>query len=201
MSMLPIIKVSELKNYIQIDPQEQHFTDFILLSCSMEIEGYCKRILRERTILELHDGRFQKEIILNEYPVSEISSIWFDKNRIFNEYSRISEEFYSTTNRQFYTGDKSMTSIQLIDDLKFPVGRNVIKVEYTAGYNDETMPEDLKAAFLELVTWTLQRHKTKQIGVNGMINQQGRAVQNTFEKKMPLSVEEKLKPYRRSCLL
>lgn len=197
MSCSAIINYEIMLNITQYDPKDKEFIKFIILSCSMEIESYCHRTIRERTIIELHDGRNQSELYLHEYPVSQVNGLWYDKNRSFSELNLISPKLYSVSTQQSYSGDKRITSIQLIDDIRFPVGRNAIKVEYIAGYTEETMPEDIKSAFVELVSWTLQRHKSKQIGVNGFINQQGRAVQNTFEQTMPLSVQEKLRPYRR----
>jgi hypothetical protein len=201
MPLTPILPWETVQTCLDLDQREKEFSQLILLSCSMEIEKHCKRAIRERTISEIHDGYLQREIYLREYPVQELISVWYDSHRSFNELSELSKDIYTFQTPTSYSGGDCPSSILLMDDLRFPKGRCTIKVEYTAGYNDETLPDDLKGAFLELVTWTLQRFKTKQIGVNGLINQQGRAVQNTFEKKMPLSVEIKLKPYRRSGLL
>jgi hypothetical protein len=66
-------------------------------------------------------------------------------------------------------------------------------VVYTAGYLEDEIPEDLKAAAAELVEWNFKRLSNRQIGeVNLKYGQR-----TQLSTSMPEHVRELIEPYKR----
>jgi len=74
-----------------------------------------------------------------------------------------------------------------------------VKVIYWAGYKICDLPTDLAAACMELAMWSMNRYRSRRIGITGNIRGSG-AQGEHFENSMPENVKAMIEPYRRKVL-
>jgi len=112
---------------------------------SKQIKVYCERDILSTTYTEYYNGRGTNSLMLNQYPVTAITSINDDLDRNFT-----SETLIDSDDIIFNSGtDKAKAGIVYLDGLNFSCGRNNIKVVYVAGY--ATIPADLEQACIRMV--------------------------------------------------
>lgn len=105
---------------------------------SVMFENYCNRKFVSQTFTEYYNGTGDRYLYLDNYPVTEITSVHEDPDWDWG-----SDELIEST------------EYRIIDDMGivyqsiFPKGHQNIKVIYTAGYT--TVPEDLKQVCIEEV--------------------------------------------------
>lgn len=110
---------------------------------SKEISVYCGRTFATTTHTEQYDGRGESVLIVNNYPIQSITSIYDDVDRSFSASTLIDSSNYVCTNEDANGG------MIRGDGIIFSKGVKNIKVIYSAGY--DTIPQDLVYACEKLV--------------------------------------------------
>ncbi len=135
----------------------------------------------ERTVYL--DGNCKNTIILPVIPVTEMSGIYLDSSR----------EFTSAVESDDYYLDEDTGIVTLHEDTT-PEGTATVKVVFTAGYTQSTLPADLKMACLEAVSWNLNRLHDKQYGVKNEVTPDG--ITRGYEMVLPMAVQRVFDAYR-----
>jgi len=162
---LDLITLQEYKTYTSINSTNQ---DSAIQSLIPKVSALVKQICRRTFVDYLEDFKTEtvrscvnSRILLSETPVTQISSVEFSEN--FGKTYTTLEEFTD------YVVDSEAVEFIL------PIFRdynkvNAFRVSYNAGY--ETLPEDLRLAILDLVTYYLRNdsavHSTKSVSPNTM---------------------------------
>lgn len=191
--LVNLISWSYAKELLDLSPEEKSQIELLIFSCSAEIERFTNRSLKMRPIREMRDGYHQNEITLNQYPVHSIESLKVDKDKTYEVESLIPPEYYNCHIPEAEYRGETQTDLVLIEGYKFPKGNKNIEIIYTAGYSEDSIPEDIKTATVELLEWTIKRLKNHQIGEINL--KHGQTTQ--LETKMPEHVIELLTPYKR----
>jgi len=94
----------------------------------------------ERT--EYYDGDGTSSLILRHLPITSIKAIYDDLDRVYGSDTLIDSGDYT-----FYTAE----GIVKLDVGCFMRGIRNVKITYTAGYTEATIPEDFKLALAQFV--------------------------------------------------
>jgi len=162
---IDLITLQEYKTYASINSTNQ---DSVIQSLIPKISALIKQICRRTFVDYLDDFKTEtvrscvnSRIVLGETPVTQVSSVEFSED--FGKTYTTLEEFTD------YVVDSETVEFIL------PIFRdynkvNAFRVTYNAGY--EELPQDLKLAILDLVTYYLRNdsavHSTKSVSPNTM---------------------------------
>ncbi|QEN06799.1 hypothetical protein EXM22_01880 [Oceanispirochaeta crateris] len=194
MSKLTLLPVPEIMKFLNLDDRDENMVTLLSLSVSIEIEKYTHRILINRIKSEYQDGHNSDALYLLDYPVSEFNLLQIRSRRDL-QYRSIDPTLYSLTP---LPGESDQPiELTLLPGYTFPRGSNNIRISYTAGYTDETMPEDLKTAFCEIITWMLGRLKARQIGIDLLKSSSSQNSTLMYSKEIPEHARTILNSYRR----
>jgi len=159
---LNLITKVEYKAYVGItSPNEDVIIDSLIPKVSQLIKSYCRRTfidyVNESKVERFNGGDL---FYLKEYPILAVDSV---------EYSTdYGQTYTSLTNYTDWVLDASDDAIKPISASTFQVLVNGYKVTYAGGY--ETLPEDLKLAVFDLVTYYRKNdsavHSSKAPGTN-----------------------------------
>jgi len=110
-----------------------------------QIKVFCGRDFEQTTYNSndensLYDGDGTDTLLLRQFPIVSVTSLFDDPDRSYGASSQISSSDY-----MIYANEGKI----VLDGLTFTRGRQNIKVVYSAGYS--TIPEDLKSACEMLV--------------------------------------------------
>jgi len=194
-----LIPLDEFKALMGVDDREDRLCRFCLVTASLSIEEYCKRKFLRKNYFEVFRWTGHLLLILKEYPVSEILSVYtFNEKQFFENCGMILEpEFYRPMVGNDYN-EEIPFELLLSPSLK-PYQFRAIKVIYSAGYTLSDIPSNLSAACLELASWNMNRYRGRRIGMSGNIR--GAGVQGEhFEMSMPENVKALIEPYRRKTI-
>lgn len=160
---LPIITKAEYKAYAGITSNTHDTSiDALIPKVSELVKSICRRTFVDYvndSKVEYHEGG-SGFLVPEEYPVLAISSVEYSI-----DYGNTYTELVEYTD---YALSKATNSIKAISTLGFPASINGYRITYTAGY--ETLPEDLKLAVLDLLTYYIKNdsaiHSSKAPGTN-----------------------------------
>jgi hypothetical protein len=162
---IDLITLQEYKSYASINSTNQ---DAAIQSLIPKISALVKQICRRTFVDYLDDFKTEtvrscvnNRIVLSETPVTQISSVEFSE-----DYGKTYTTLVEFTD---YVVDNE--SVEFIISNYTGYNRvNAFRVTYNAGY--EELPQDLKLAILDLVTYYLRNdsavHSTKSISPNTM---------------------------------
>lgn len=159
---LPLITKTEYKAYAVITSTNQDAAiDSLIPKVSDLVKGICRRTfvdyLDEAKIDYFDGGDY---FIPSEYPVVSVSSVAYSTD--------YGQNYIDLVEYTDWVLLKSEEKFIPISDTTFRTLPNGYKVTYTAGY--ETLPEDLKLAVFDLVTYYLKNdsavHSNKAPGTN-----------------------------------
>ena len=140
------ISTEDAKEYLSIDNSvttDDDLLDKLVKSATKFIKVQTRRELIEATYQEVIDGEDNAVLFLSEYPINSVTNI---KITDVTVYENDESQDYST----FYIyNDTSMIRRSSV----FPDGFLNIEVNYTAGWSQENLPEDLTQATKELVSF------------------------------------------------
>lgn len=142
------------------------------------VQGFCDSYLNRRLEAETYfqdqrfsylDGNNERTIFLPQYPVSYVSSVHVDTDRVFDDSTKIAEaDFY------FYPSGKLIT-----EGSHFVQARRNVLVHYTAGYapivggshnsavSTYPIPADLKQVMVEMCVDSIKEGMTALHSVVG----------------------------------
>ena len=136
-----IVKVSDVLPYISGEANLAFSTKDLQLVKELihEIVGFISSYvgydINEHTVEEITSGNGTDTVLLNEYIVN-VQHLYIDPVRNFDSSTEISSD-------EFYV-DPFVNGIKLRNS-KFPNIPNSVKVVYTSGWTDSSIPRDLKS--------------------------------------------------------
>ncbi len=168
---------------------------FVLEGVTVSFERYMKRKLDTQEITEYYDGPDDFELILKNYPISAIDSIYYDINWEWASNTLIDSDNYTF---------EPESGIVLYNSGKFFGGRRSIKITYTYGWT--IIPEDIR---LEGVKLSAIEYLRSVIGDQriGIVQQTKRSTQvdsktTTYVvKAMPDDTRDVLQRYKRTIIV
>lgn len=144
-----LVTLTEYKAYAGItSPTQDTAIKTIIPKASALAKTICKRTFIDYVNdakIEVFSGGVPK-LQLSEYPVLSVSSVEYSAD-YGNTYTALTE-FVD------YVVDREDECISCISSSEFPKAVNAYKVTYTAGF--EEVPEDLKIAVMDLITYYLK---------------------------------------------
>lgn len=142
-----LITLDDVKNYMQIeeDTQDAQIGQMID-SVQAQVKKKISRDLESSVHTEYHDGDATNILIVKEFPVTAVTSIHDDPERVYGDDTLISSDDYIIGEV-----DGSPAGIIRLDVGVFYSSQKNIKVVYTGGYTAATVPEDIKMALIKLV--------------------------------------------------
>lgn len=180
-----LIDFAYIQDKLNLDDVDQAEVETLINAASIHANSHTKRNLLARDYTEDYDGGGTNELVLYQFPVNSIESIYIDKSRDFGASTELESDDY------IYYDD---IGVVVRTNGVFPDGRKVIRITYNAGFS--TVPEDLKMSVVEMVAWLLKRQRSQQIGVKSITAPDG--VNTSMELSMPLSVRTVWDLYRRA---
>ncbi len=184
LSTTALITVEETELILGTDPTQRDRVLWCINAISATASRIAGRIFSERVDEELYlEGNHDRSILLPDFPVSQISAVYMDPNRAFTEESLLLADSYDV--------DMDAGIIYLLDR-DTPIGRKTIKVIATIGYT--SLPEDLKQAALEGVSWMMDRLNDHAIGVASISSSEG--INTSYERYLPPSIKDVFLGYR-----
>lgn len=129
------------------------------------------------------DGTGSNRIVLPVAPVTAITAIYLDSGRTFAT-AEDSSTYYTNLDHGIITLYNATTPC-------YPVS---VKVVATAGYTETTLPASLKQAFIEAISWNLNRYADRHFGRTSQSTPDG--VQVGYEMVLPMGVQRVFEAYR-----
>jgi hypothetical protein len=123
------------------------------------IEQYRKRRLLLKPVTEFLDYTGDDLLLLGEYPVRELESVCYSRERHFSPETLLAPDQYGLLPEPPLIEDVPYHLI-VRPSLRLQHGEKCIKVKYLAGYGPEEVPPDLASACLELAAWNMARIDT-----------------------------------------
>jgi uncharacterized phiE125 gp8 family phage protein len=191
------IPLADFKDINGIDDREDALSRYCLVTATHTIEQHCARRLLLKKHTDYLDCYADDVSILREYPVRKIHSVHNDTHHLFGPETLVAPNGYYTLPDMGNGGDVPFFLAFRTSRLRY--GEKVLKVKYTAGYAPEEVPDDLRAACVELAAWNMSRYRGRRIGLTGSVR--GRTGEGEhLEASMPENVKQLLEPYRRKTI-
>lgn len=162
MSLNPnaLVSLSDMKNYLNIPALEtgqDALVESFINSISSICENYCNRKFIEQTFTERLSGSGDRELMLNNWPINSITSIYVDNKRVFGV-----DTLIDPSNYEFFNNEKGDGFLVQRFDEPFQVGRKNIKIIYKAGYtNISSLPSDISLAAKIAVAFYYEQQQQK----------------------------------------
>lgn len=127
---------------------------FFINSASEFLETECGRNFKSANYTEVHSGRKQNTILLQNFPVTAFSEVMVDGSGLFTDPTRV------VPAASFAITDDQNT-ITYLNNV-FPNGYANVRIKYTAGF--AVIPSDLQEAALWIVFWKDRMRDNQDIG-------------------------------------
>jgi uncharacterized phiE125 gp8 family phage protein len=123
--------------------------------------SYCGRKFISASYTKEYDGHDDTILLLDQYPVTAVTSVKIDSSREFEAASLVDADDYDLD------VDAGLIKLVGIGQTLFPKGLGNIQVVYTAGYATNAVPHDLQHAVLLMVTATYKKDfQQKRSGIS-----------------------------------
>ena len=164
---LPLITRTEYKAYVGItSPNSDAVIDALIPKVSELVKNYCRRTFIDYvndSKVETTSGGYGANLLLTEYPVISVTSVGWSEDYGQNYTDLVEFTDYVVEVEKGYI-------VALSASGEWDKCLNGYQVTYTAGY--ETLPEDLKLAVMDLVTYYIKNdasvHSPKAPGTNSV---------------------------------
>ncbi len=164
---LPLITRAEYKAYVGItSPNSDTVIDALIPKVSALVKNYCRRTFIDYVNdakVETTSGGYGENLLLEEYPIISVTSVGWSEDYGQNYTDLVEFTDYVVEVEKGYIVSLSASG-------EWDKCLNGYQVTYTAGY--ETLPEDLKLAVMDLVTYYIKNdasvHSPKAPGTNSV---------------------------------
>jgi uncharacterized phiE125 gp8 family phage protein len=137
-----IATVTKVKGFLDIKNETDDILIYrILMRMNDRIETYCGRTFASASYTEYHKGDGTNRLLMNQYPITAITSINEDEDRVWGSDTLIDSADY-------VIADEVPGVIELKDNFFMASDVENIKVVYVAGY--ATIPNDLVDACIKM---------------------------------------------------
>jgi hypothetical protein len=201
-----LVDLDPFKGFVKVPlailTQDALLRDFINEASSL-CESYCGRKFRSATYTEYQNGSKTPEIMFKQWPVSSITTVAIDPDRLFPISTVLDPTTYTLT------GDTNGEGIlvELFSQV-FPAGRKIVKLVYTAGYATfASVPGDLQLACKRIAAYYFKQQqqedfteseKTKDKETVKLIDGIPQAAAQLLNRYMRLEMEGDVNPTRNS---
>ena len=143
---MAIITKAIVKSFLRI-PTAETGDDSLIDEMIGDLEAFaktvCNRVFESAEVTQYYDGDGTKNLLVNYYPITAVSALYDDTDRVYGADTAIDSGDYIIKEDE--------GKIVLDEGLIFAEGVKNIKITYTGGYSAGTMPADLKHAIKLLV--------------------------------------------------
>ena len=142
--MADLVKLERVKTYLDLantDTASDVLLQDLIARVGAWVERYCDRSFAKATYTEQRDGDGTDTLIVRQWPLLSVASLYDDPLRVFGAATQIASSDFAVYPNQ---------GLIRLDGLVFSVGIQNVKVTYEAGYVD--IPQDLQQALIELIT-------------------------------------------------
>lgn len=161
-----LVTKTEYKAYISItNPNQDAQIDAIIPKVSELVKTYCRRTFVDYVSdakIEVTKGGYGSTIWLSEFPILSITDVGYSED--------YGQNYTSLVEYTDYVLDKESGGILNISTGDWASVINGYQITYTAGY--ENLPEDLKLAVFDMITYYLKNdmavHSPKAPGTNSV---------------------------------
>ncbi len=152
------VSLAETKEFMGISgSSDDDLLTSLINYCFSALEDYLGRQIKSRTYTEeRYDGDGTDTLIVYQYPITAISSIYDDPSLGFNSDTLIDSDDYLIDDQDRYPGRIRLAGEDALS-LSFAKGKTNIKITYTAGY--VTIPNTLKFGLLTYITSAYNKRK------------------------------------------
>jgi hypothetical protein len=163
---LPLITRTEYKTYAEIKSDNSNAAiDLLIPKVSELVKNYCRRTFVDYVNdnkVETTSAGYGTKIFLKEFPILAVSSVDYSED--------YGQTYTSLVEFTDYVVDAEDGTILSLWTDGWTKAINGYQITYSAGY--ETLPEDLKLAVMDLVTYYLKNdmsvHSPKAPGTNSV---------------------------------
>lgn len=178
-----ILTNSTVIEFLKLESTDSARIDILIAWAQARAELIIGRSLESVEHTEYLAGNGGKTIILPVIPVSSIASIYLDASRAYTT---------ALETTDYYIDAKSGI-VRLYTD-RTPEGPATVKVIYTAGYTEDTLPADIKMALMECIEWNCKRLNDQALGLSSHSTPDGVSV--GYEMVLPLGAQRVFESYR-----
>ena len=184
------VTLADLKEHLDIDATDTSKDSFLInvLNAAWQAAvNYIGQDLNATDYTEYQDGDGSDSILVDQYPIISIYSVYDDTGRLFDPTNSPSIVFDATD----YTFYSVPGKVRLLSGLVFQTGVRNIQIRYRAGYT--TIPYDAARAVILIAAWYAQRAGTEGKTAETL---GGKTVQYD-NYSIPLSIRQLLLPYKK----
>lgn len=179
---MALASITDVQKVPMLNGQPTEYLNMVLTMAIAAVKAYCKRDLDAATYTEYYSGAGQADLVLRQSPVTAITSVNLDPAGNFGipalafpsttlltagtQYALVRDEgtksrrgllrrisggdggFFGYFPESYQVGKLAARRLP-----SWPRGDGNIKVVYTAGYADGSVPADLTAAVVMLTAW------------------------------------------------
>jgi len=182
--------LADFKEHLDIDSSDtskDNFLTNILNAAYKAAVNYIGQDLNATAYTEYHDGDDSDTILLDNYPIISVETVFDDTDRLFDP-TNYPSTIFDSDDYAFYA---NTGKLRLLAGFTFTGGVQNIQVRYTAGYLD--VPYDAVRGLILLAAYYAQR-----AGSEGRTNETlgGRSV-GYEAQPIPLYIRQLLLPYKK----
>jgi len=191
--------LADLKEHLDIDATDTSKDNFLINNLNAAFQSaknYIGYDLNATDYVEYYDGDGSQDILLDQFPIISITSIYDDPARTFDSTSLVPSTdyvFYSKTGK--VSKLQPVTGYIVVGIPQSPTmwsdGQLNVKVSYRAGYT--TIPYDAARAVILLAAWYAQRAGTEGKNAESL----GGKTVNYDPASIPLYIRQFLVPYKK----
>ncbi len=194
-----LIQLADAKLYLHIDPLdlvEDALLEKLIDTGTARIEKWTKRKFKKRTFVERYDGPGTGNLILRQFPITDLTEVNIDPQQKFLPTTQITPlaDFVVKSEEEgrisFISGVPFSNS-KLPGAGLFPQGIKNVRISYEAGF--DPIPEDVQLAAMKVVAIDFNRSRE---GGDGIASEAIGAHSITWIDGLPSEVVELLREYR-----
>lgn len=185
-----LVSTDDAKAFLKIESEsEDPIIEGFINKASIWANDFTQRLLLSRTLTEYYDGEGETELLLRQYPVTALTSLYDDTLRAFGAGTAI-----DIANNVVLDGEKGIVRLWN-QAVAFNDGIANVKVVYTAGYALASVPESIKEAVLLYIGNLYRRqYQDQRFGVSSETI--GDRTTNYSNDEFPAKAKALLNPYR-----
>ncbi len=160
--------LAAVKVWCSVESDDDTFDDILeslIDSVSIQFNKLTNRDLKARAITAQYTGDGTDDILLPQYPVNTITSIFVDSEKSFGAETEVSDYDFETD-----------SGLVILDESSFSKVFKANKFVYNGGFS--TIPSDMVVAAKDQIKWLFRRWRDNTEGLTG-ISMEGGNIQMT----------------------
>jgi uncharacterized phiE125 gp8 family phage protein len=194
--LFALTTLADVKEHLRIeaaDSTEDTFLEKLIDRCTSRIESHVNRKLKKRSYAELYDGSGTQKLLLNQFPITALTSVNIDQGQDFLPSTDVDiEAIVIQAEEGLLSWSGVVNSSSAFNAGIWSAGVRNIQVVYEAGY--DPIPDDLAAACIKLVAVEFNRARE---GADAFAAEATAGHSVTWIQGMPQEIDEMLLAYRR----